>query len=389
MTISPGDSSGVTPDPTSRVVGSDDEAIFRIMANASPVLLWVAATDGLCTFFNQTWLDFTGRTMAEEYGVGWAENVHAEDFERCMTYYVEAFRERRRFEMEYRLRRHDGVYRWILDRGVPRIMPDGEFQGYIGSCVDITERRDREAALQAALEARDEFVSVAGHELGTPLTALRLQLENLTRWTGRAGATVSADDVRARLHSLQTEADRLGALLETLLDVSRVDAGTYPLRLDSVDLQALGQRVVKHLEGVALNAGCQLVWDSGESSERPILARRDSLRLERVLINLLSNAFKYGAGRPVRVHLSSDGEQVSLTVSDQGLGIPPDKLELIFERFERIDPEHKYGGLGLGLWLARRLMDDMGGQLTATSRPGEGSSFLLRLPAQLPPSGSL
>ena len=95
------------------------------MADASPVLLWMSGTDGLCTFFNQTWLDFTGRTLEEEWGVGWAEGVHFEDFQRCMDTYMDAFNERRVFEMEYRLRRADGEYRWILDRGTPRYTPDG------------------------------------------------------------------------------------------------------------------------------------------------------------------------------------------------------------------------------------------------------------------------
>lgn len=119
----------------------ESEQRFRTMADNAPVLMWLSGTDKLCFFFNKTWLDFTGRTMEEEVGNGWAENVHPEDKSRCLDIYVTNFDARREFEMEYRLRRADGEYRWLLDRGAPRWTADGEFAGYIGSCVDITEMR--------------------------------------------------------------------------------------------------------------------------------------------------------------------------------------------------------------------------------------------------------
>src|SRR5262249_7526125 len=153
----------------------------RNMADAAPVLLWMAGTDSLCTFFNQTWLDFTGRSIEKEWGVGWAEGVHFEDFQRCVDTYQAAFRAREPFGMEYRLRRFDGECRWILDRGVPRYSPDGTFLGYIGSCVDITDLKELERELQSAVQARDDFLSIASHELRTPLTAVQLQIDLLVK----------------------------------------------------------------------------------------------------------------------------------------------------------------------------------------------------------------
>lgn len=127
---------------------------YALLVEQAPILIWRAGTDALCDYFNHRWLAFTGRTMAQELGNGWAEGVHPDDFQRCLDVYVTAFGRREVFEMEYRLRRHDGVYRWIFDRGVPAYDGSGTFAGYIGSCVDVTERVEAQAALEAAREAQ-------------------------------------------------------------------------------------------------------------------------------------------------------------------------------------------------------------------------------------------
>jgi PAS domain S-box-containing protein len=131
----------------------ESEARFRNMADTAPVLLWVSGTNGDCTWFNKPWLDFVGRTLEQEVGNGWTENVHPDDFDFCLRTYREAFAAKRPFEMDYRLLRHDGQHRWVLDQAVPRFTPGGEFLGYIGSCVDITERKRAEAAQHALASA--------------------------------------------------------------------------------------------------------------------------------------------------------------------------------------------------------------------------------------------
>ena len=128
----------------------ESEERFRTMADTAPVMIWVSGTDKLCTFFNKVWLEFTGRTMQQEMGAGWAEGVHPDDLDRCISTYSESFDARRSFKMEYRLRRADGEYRWILDEGVPHFMPDGTFAGYIGSGIDITEIKRASEQLQTA-----------------------------------------------------------------------------------------------------------------------------------------------------------------------------------------------------------------------------------------------
>jgi len=123
---------------------------YAALVEQAPIMIWRAGTDGLCNFFNQRWLEFTGRAMAQEVGNGWAEGVHPEDFQHCLDIYLDNFGRRQIFEMEYRLRRHDGAWRWIFDRGVPMYGPAGEFAGYIGSCIDVSERVEAQAALAEA-----------------------------------------------------------------------------------------------------------------------------------------------------------------------------------------------------------------------------------------------
>lgn len=126
---------------------------YRELVEQAPILIWRADLTMGCNYFNERWLQFTGRTLAQERGNGWAEGVHPDDFDRCLKIYTESFAQRKIFEMEYRLRRADGVYRWLFDRGVPFNGPDGSFAGYIGSCIDVTDRVEAEARLKAAQEA--------------------------------------------------------------------------------------------------------------------------------------------------------------------------------------------------------------------------------------------
>ncbi len=346
----------------------ETDARFRNMADASPVLLWMSRTDGLCTFFNQTWLEFTGRVLEEEWGVGWAENVHFEDLEGCMDTYREAFNERRHFEMEYRLRRKDGEFRWLLDRGTPRYTPDGRFAGYIGSCVDITERRKLEAELRASIEARDDFLSVASHELGTPLTALKLQVEQLVR---TVQGDTSAERFQSRVGSIAVEVRRLGRLVESLLDTTRLRAGAWKLTPEGIDLRELLQDLLRDLAPVAEAAGCHLTLRTVPG----LTGTWDRNRLEQALVNVLSNALKFGAGGPVEVTLDGDGASATIRVRDHGVGLPPEEQGLIFSRFGRAPHTRGYGGLGLGLWIARHSIEAMGGRIRVESAAGEGATF--------------
>lgn len=367
----------VTEQRTTEQRIAETESRFKNMADVAPVLLWMSRTDGLCTFFNQTWLDFTGRSLAEEWGVGWAEGVHPEDFQLCMDSYTAAFNRREVFEAEYRLRRADGVYRWILDRGAPRYEPDGTFAGFIGSCVDITERKELEAELRRAVRTRDEFLSIASHELRTPLTSLQLQLEGLQRVlqrkpeealaSGRVASSTSAA-IGQTLH--------LSTLVGVLLDVSRIGDGKLVLECDEFRIGELVAEVVHRMSDAALKAHVTI----DVRIEHDAIGLWDRLRIDQVVTNLLSNALKYGAGKPVRLEVGGDDHRIVLTVTDEGPGIAPEHRTQLFERFARFAPSRNYGGFGLGLWIAREIVRAHGGTIGVRSELGHGAAFTVELP---------
>jgi signal transduction histidine kinase/type II secretory pathway pseudopilin PulG len=226
---------------------------------------------------------------------------------------------------------------------------------------------------QEAVRSRDEFLSVAAHELRTPLTSLKLQHELLVR---RLGDGVPPEAVR-QLSGAQRQVGRLAQLVESLLDVSRISAGRLLLAPTDVELGSLVGEVLERMHEVLARAGCAVALEV----EGRVEGRWDAQRLEQVVVNLLGNAAKYGAGRPVvvRVGRTADG-QARLTVRDEGIGMTPEVLARIFERFERGVSERHYGGLGLGLFITRELVDAMGGSVTAESVPGRGSTFTVTLP---------
>lgn len=232
----------------------------------------------------------------------------------------------------------------------------------------------------AAVRVRDEFLSVASHELRTPLTSLQLQLEILRRPRKPTQPPLSAEAVKAKVDAVSRQATRLSHLVNELLDVSRIDEGTLELEFARVDLARVARDVVGRLAGDAERVGSVVRLTVGES----VVGRWDALRLEQVLSNLLSNALKFGAGKPVEVTVERKSALAVMTIRDQGIGIAPGDIERIFERFERAAPTRRYGGLGLGLYIVRQIVEAHGGQVRAESVPGLGSTFTVELPLGQP-----
>jgi signal transduction histidine kinase len=245
---------------------------------------------------------------------------------------------------------------------------------------DSVEARQRLEALaeelREAVQSRDAFLSIASHELKTPLTPLSLKLQSLARAIASAEPQRLLQRLPEDMEVLQRQVRRLSDLVDTLLDVSRIATGHMTIQPEPVDIAALVREVADRFEPELARAGCRLQLD-GEARR---MGQWDPLRLDQVITNLLSNAVKYGMGKPIRVRIEGTGDRVRLVFQDEGIGISPEAIPRIFEKFERGVSDRHYGGFGLGLYVTRELVEAMGGKLSADSQVGAGATFTVELP---------
>jgi PAS domain S-box-containing protein len=322
------------------------ERRYRHLAEAIPQIVWRAMPDGQFEYWNHRWYDYTGANEGMAPEGAWAF-LHPDDREKCQHLWHAAVRGGTPFQGECRLLRADGVYRWHLRRALPE-------RGYV-------EARE-------AVRARDEFLTVAAHELRTPLTSLRLQVQ-------RAAREEDAPDA-ARLTFRSVE--RLCRLADQLLDVSRMAGGQMALQFEQADLLGIVQETAARLREEAARNGSDIqVLSSG-----PVRADCDPLRIEQVVENLLTNAIKYGRGKPIEVSVSALDRSASVTVRDHGIGVRAEEQARIFEQFARAVSVRKYGGLGLGLFLSRQIVEAHGGSIRVSSVPGSGATFSVEFPLE-------
>jgi PAS domain S-box-containing protein len=335
----------------------ESEERFRLMADTAPTLVWMSGIDKLCTFFNRGWLDFTGRSMEQELGNGWADGVHPDDLDRCLRIYTTAFDARAKFEMEYRLRRNDGEYRWIVDYGVPRFGTNGVFCGYIGSCIDITERKRSEMSLHeltgrlihAQEEERARIARELHDDISQRMAFLQIGLDQFEQSVPGLAASQ-----RKELRNLTEIASEVSS------DLHGISHQLHPARLD---LQGLVAAMGSFCRELNSQYGLQIKF---EHHDVPSQIPTDvALCLFRIVQEGLRNVVKHGKTSEAEVELSGHPQGINLCISDAGIGFNPNSCE-------------EKGGLGL-ISMRERLRL-VGGNLEVHSEPFHGTRIRVQVP---------
>lgn len=357
----------------------ESEERFHTLVDSAPVLIWVSDETGAFTHVNQSWLEFTGAPRDNFLEDGWVYFVHPDEREPCLQAYQEAFERRALFSREYRLKRRDGEYRWVLDRGAPRYLPDGSFAGFIGSCVDIQEQNETQRALIRAKEHAEEmshlkaaFLTNITHEIRTPLTVI-LGFTSILR-----------QGVRSEYHRfvnlIERSGRRLLLMLDSMLDLAQLEAGTLEIDRQKHNLVDVVEGVAAVARPLAEEKGLELLVSSEESRYH---ASVDYAVLTRVLNNLIDNAIKFTDTGRVEVDVARRGDDITISIGDTGVGIEAEFQSRVFDPFvqESTGLDRTHQGSGLGLSVSKRLVELMGGTISVASEKSRGSVFTIILPA--------
>lgn len=340
----------------------ESEQRFRVITDASPIMVWMSGVDKLCYYFNKGWLDFVGRTLEQESGNGWAENVHPQDFEHCLQIYTNNFDARRPFEMEYRMRHRTGQYRWILDRGVPRYAPDGEFEGYVGGCLDIHNQKEAGEKVRIAedmtrlMKAQDEERRRIARELhdsaGQTLAVLSINLAQLVR----------------RVESVAPELAGKGREIQAMVQQinSEIRTTSYLLHPPLLDEIGLASALKCYIDGLAERSQVTITLHVADNLGR--LPSDMELAIFRLVQECLTNIHRHSGSKTAVIRIGLEGEGIQILVQDYGKGISAERLLEIQSR-----------GSGVGIMGIRERIRQFHGEMTIESN-GSGTSVIVNIP---------
>jgi PAS domain S-box-containing protein len=356
---------------------AEGERRYRFMAEMIPQVVWTATPDGRVDYYNRRWTDYTGLSIESGTRGEWTNVIHPLDEAATLTAWTTAVATGTPYEIEHRIRRADGGWRWMLSRAWPLSDRDGRILRWFGTATDIDDEKRvqqeiavaRDAA-ERANRAKSRFLAAASHDLRQPLNALGLLV-------GTLRARLSEPRNLAVVEQIEASVEAMSDLFEGLLDLSKLETGAVELDVRPVSLPALFARLHRELGMEAAAKGLSLRLRSLD-----VTVRTDATLLERVLRNLLANAIRYTDRGGVMLGVRRRGAQVRVDVIDTGPGIAEEHLEDIFQEFQQLGnpARERGGGHGIGLAIVRRAVDVLGHRLTVRSQPGRGSRFSVDLP---------
>ena len=381
----------------------ESEERFKTASDAASVMIWLSTPDRFRNYFNKSWLKFTRRSFEQEEGNGWKESIHPDDLEKYRQAYESSFKERNEYSLEYRMRRHDGEYRWVSEVGAPRVSPEGIFEGYIGTCIDVHEQRMTKEELEKLVAERtkmlsnavnnletsnqnlEEFAYVASHDLQEPLRKIqsfanRLQQKNTADLT---------QETKLYLSKITNASNRMSRLVGDLLHYSRLKNTEGAVEL--TDLNEILRNVLADFDLTIQQKNAVIKLD--------VLPQIPAIptRMYQLFHNLVSNSLKFAkAHTPPEIEinakklsedeklqyssLNKDESYTLITFSDNGIGFQQEFAEKIFNVFQRLNGTNDYEGTGIGLAICRKIVLNHNGLIFADSKEDEGTLFTILLP---------
>jgi PAS domain S-box-containing protein len=344
-----------------------DAPHFKLLSDSIPQIVWLADSNGSTYYYNARWYELIGREEGHDKEAYFYSHVlHPEDTFRARKLWYDCVREKCEFSIEYRFfdKKRD-QYKWMLAKALPLKGADGDYTWY-GTYTDIDEQKKSQEKLQESIQTRDEFISIASHELKTPITNLKLQLQM---------AMNKVKDEKVLGQSLK-QTNRLSSLVDHLLDVTRLEAGNFSSSIREVDLSKLLKEFSQEMSAQPEFFKSPITFDCPQT----LSIRLDPERVEQIFLNLYVNSMKYAVGSPVHIHLLDEANRIKIIFQDYGPGIEANKQQKIFERYERAHDSHQVSGLGLGLYIVKGIVEGHQGTIELKSAPGEGACFIITLP---------
>jgi len=378
----------ITHQANAKKLIAEREAWFRGMADHSPVMIWVSDRDRMFSYFNKTWLEFTGRPLEQELGMGWVNAIHPEDLDKYHETFTNAYDLVQPFSTHFRLLRQDGQYRWMECSAKPTYY-DNAFTGFIGSCSDVHDQRmmkeelehlvrQRTIELYEALEREKEmnelksrFVSMASHEFRTPLSIVLSSTTIMEQY----GIGEKDEKIQKHLSRIKSSVSNLTNILNDFLSLDKLEQGNVEIEGDAFDIAEFLNEVVEDV--LVMKKSGQTISIVHEGANIVVLDRK---KLRYILVNLISNSVKYSpVDSTINVISRNGNDTVVIVVQDRGIGIPEDEQKYLYNKFFRAKNTGAVQGTGLGLTIVKRYVELMKGSISFTSKTGEGTTFVIEM----------